>query len=112
MDELMSLGILKYSVTMEPLLDNELAHVFLHRKNVPFHSFVLQEEEVAGIYRMKFTDFSALWRDEKEHIPMQGFEVDNGERDFYEKSVGKEQFVPHDQSFYVALINKIQQELK
>ncbi|AYA75723.1 NUDIX hydrolase [Bacillus sp. Y1] len=112
MEELISLGILKYSVKMEPLLDNELAHVFLHRKNVPFDSFVLQEEEVAGIYRMKFTDFSALWRDETEHIPMQGFEVENGERYFYVKSVCKEQFVPHDQSFYQALINKIQQELK
>jgi isopentenyldiphosphate isomerase len=112
MEELISLGILKYSVKMEPLLDNELAHVFLHRKNVPFDSFVLQEEEVTGIYRMKFKDFSALWRDETEHIPMQGFEVENGERYFYVKSVGKEQFVPHDQSFYQALINKIQQELK
>lgn len=112
MEELVSLGILKYSVKMEPLLDNELAHVFLHRKNVPFDSFVLQEEEVAGIYRMKFTDFSALWRDEIQHIPMQGFKVENGEKYFYEKSVGKQQFVPHDQSFYQAIINKIQQELK
>lgn len=112
MEELKSLGILKYSVKMDPLLDNELAHVFLHQKNVPFDSFVLQEEEVAGIYRIKFTDFSALWRDEKQYIPMQGFEVENGEKNFFEKSVGKEQFVPHDQSFYAALINKIQQELK
>ncbi|MCM3600794.1 NUDIX domain-containing protein [Robertmurraya korlensis] len=112
MEELMSLGILKYSVKMVPLIDNELAHVFLHRKNVTLDSFVLQEEEVVGIYRMKFTDFSALWRDDTEHIPMQGFEVKNGERYFYVKSVGKEQFVPHDQSFYVALINKIQKELK
>lgn len=112
MEELMSLGILKYSVKMEPLLDNELAHVFLHRKNVPLDSFVLQEEEVAGVYRMKFTDFSALWRDETQHIPMHGFEVENGEKYFYEKTVGKEQFVPHDQTFYEALIKKIQQELK
>lgn len=82
MEELKSLGILKYSVKMDPLLDNELAHVFLHQKNVPFDSFVLQEEEVAGIYRIKFTDFSALWRDEKQYIPMQGFEVENGEKNF------------------------------
>lgn len=111
MREMISLGILKYSVKKEPLLDNELAHVFLHRKNVSFHSFVLQKEEVAGMYRMKFTDFSALWRGETESILMQGFEVENEGREFYEKSVGKEQFVPHDQSFYVDLINKIQQEL-
>lgn len=111
MREMISLGILKYSVKKEPLLDNELAHVFLHRKNVSFHSFVLQKEEVAGMYRMKFTDFSSLWRGETESILMQGFEVENGGREFYEKSVGKEQFVPHDQSFYVDLINKIQQEL-
>ncbi|MGG7620430.1 NUDIX hydrolase [Bacillus coreaensis] len=112
MEELVSLGILKYSVKMKPLLDNELAYVFLHRSNVLFDSFVLQEEEVVGIYRMKFKDFSALWRDEIQHIPMQGFEVEDGEKYFYEKSVGKQQFVPHDQSFYQAIINKIQQELK
>lgn len=112
MEELVSLGILKYSVKMKPLLDNELAHVYLHRSNVLFDSFVLQEEEVAGMYRMKFADFSALWRDEQENIPMKGFEVKNGEKYFCEKSVGKEQFVPHDQVFYNALINKIQQELK
>jgi isopentenyldiphosphate isomerase len=111
MEDLLSLGILKYSVKMEPLFDNELAHVFLHKKNVQMDSFVLQEEEVAGIYRMKFSDFAAIWRNEKEQIPMQGFEVENGEKHFYEKTVRKEQFVPHDQTFYQDLINKIQLEL-
>lgn len=111
MKDLLSIGILKYSVKMDPLFDNELAHVFLQKKNVQMDSFVLQEEEVAGIYRMKFSDRAALWKNEKKKIPIEGFEVENGERYFYEKTVGKEQFVPHDPTFYQDLINKIQREL-
>jgi isopentenyldiphosphate isomerase len=110
MEELMALGVLKYSVHIGSLKDNEMAHVFLHRKNVTFDSFVLQEEEVAGMYRMRFSDFIALWMEELEKIPMQGFEVENGEKYFYEKFVGKEHFVPHDPSFYEALIQKINGE--
>jgi isopentenyldiphosphate isomerase len=110
MEELMALGVLKYLVHIGSLKDNEMAHVFLHRKNVTFDSFVLQEEEVAGMYRMRFSDFIALWMEELEKIPMQGFEVENGEKYFYEKFVGKEHFVPHDPSFYEALIQKINGE--
>jgi isopentenyldiphosphate isomerase len=110
MEELTSLGVLKYSVHIGSLMDNEMAHVFLHRKNVTFDSFVLQEEEVVGMYRMKFSHFIALWMGELEQISMKGFEVENGEKYFYEKSVGKGQFVPHDQSFYEALIRKINEE--
>lgn len=87
------------------------AYEFLINKGgINFDSFVLQEEEVAGMYRMKFSHFIALWMGELEQISMKGFEVENGEKYFYEKSVGKGQFVPHDQSFYEALIRKINEE--
>lgn len=107
LEELTSLGVLKYSVHVGSLIDNEMAHVFLHKKNITFDSFLLQEEEVAGMYRMKFSDFIALWLGKREQIPTQGFEVVNGEKHYYEKRVRKEHFVPHDQSFYEALILKI-----
>jgi isopentenyldiphosphate isomerase len=110
LDELTPLGVLKYSVHLGSLWDNEMSHVFLHRKNVTFDSFVLQKEEVAGMYRMKFSDFIALWMGEREEISMQGFEVEDEKKYFYEKSVGKEHFVPHDPSFYEALIKKINGE--
>lgn len=60
-DELVPLGVLDYCVIQENFIDRELANVFLYKSMNSFDDFRLQAEEVSGIVRAKFNDFSELW---------------------------------------------------
>ncbi len=98
-EKLVSLGILKYSVTKPGFIDNELANVYLFHYEGDFTEFKLQEEEVSGIFRAKFDDFYQFCFDDLMEITMEGYE--NGdEQNLLSKTVGKAHFVPHEKEFY------------
>ncbi|WHY80066.1 NUDIX domain-containing protein [Neobacillus sp. WH10] len=110
--ELKPLGIINYCVNHENLIDNELAHTFLYIKNLAFDEFTLQKEEVSGIVKVKFTDFTDLWSGNLQEINMKGFEINNkGEKLVIDRMAGKNQFVPHELSFYKTIIQLIKEKL-
>lgn len=100
-DDMISIGVIPYTVIKETFIDRELSHVFLYVSNHSFDEFDLQTDEVSGIVRANFNEFSQLWLGQREHVNVEGFEVNHaGERVSVNKSVGKEAFVPHDTSYY------------
>lgn len=111
-EKLISLGIMEYSVTTADLTDQEFAHVFLYKSNHGFDDFHLQEEEVAGVVLVEFTEFSELWFDKTSSTTITGFKFDHeGNRVMIEQRVGKEQFVPHQASFYQEVVERIKGQL-
>ncbi|MFF2448317.1 NUDIX hydrolase [Neobacillus sp. NPDC058068] len=110
--DLIPLGIINYCVNHEDLIDNELAHTFLYKKNLSFDEFTLQREEVSGIVKVKFADFTDLWIGKKQEIYMMGFEINqNGEKLTIDRMADKNQFVPHELSFYETIIQLISEQL-
>lgn len=110
--ELIPLGIINYCVNHEDLIDNELAHTFLYKKNLAFDVFSLQEEEVSGVIKVKFTDFIDLWTGAKQNVHIKGFEIDpNGQTLDIDRMVGTNSFVPHGLSYYETIIQLIQEKL-
>lgn len=108
-DELVPLGVIDYSVTTGELIDNELANVFIYNNNVNFEDFNLQVEEVSGIVRADFKQFTALWRNEVLAIEVEGYQLNElGERIPLKKIVERDSFVPHEDSYYKAVILGIQ----
>ncbi|WP_391204029.1 NUDIX hydrolase [Psychrobacillus sp. L4] len=107
-EELISLGIIDYSVTSGNLIDKELANVFVYDCSLSFDDFALQVEEVSGIVRAEFKQFEALWLGELEEIQVEGFEViSTDNRVSIKKIVTKNNFVPHEKSYYEAIIHGI-----
>lgn len=107
-NELTPLGVIDYCIKRESFIDKELANVFLYICNNSFEDFTLQEEEVAGIVKVKFTDFAALWLNKTENIRAEGFEINkDGYKSFINRVVGREEFVPHQMSYYTKVIQKI-----
>jgi 8-oxo-dGTP pyrophosphatase MutT (NUDIX family) len=60
-DELALLGVIDYCVVKENFIDKEIAHTYLYEYKQSFDDFVLQEKEVAGIFRTEFNEFYDLW---------------------------------------------------
>ncbi|WP_338030800.1 hypothetical protein [Cytobacillus citreus] len=111
--DLISLEIIDYSVIKAELIDNEIAHVFLFKSQKTFADFRLQKEEVSGIVRAKFTDFCQLWLGGKSVITIEGFKINkSGENTLLKKNVDKNDFVPHDISYYETIIKLIKKEIK
>lgn len=107
-DELVSLGDLDYCVTRDELIDREIAHVYLYESDLTFDDFTLQIEEVSGMLKVRFKEFEALWRNLQDEIFVEGFSVDQlGSRVFFVENAGKERFVPHEQSYYEAVLDLI-----
>lgn len=95
------LGILDYRVEKDGFIDKEIAHVYLHRYSKTFHDFSLSKEEVTGVFKALFTDFYKLWLHELNEINIVGFEIDqDGNGQERTKKVMRDDFVPHESSFY------------
>ncbi|MED3823529.1 NUDIX hydrolase, partial [Priestia flexa] len=107
------LGVFDYCVIKEDFIDKELANVFLYKSENTFDDFTLQVEEVSGIVRAEFNDFTELWLGEKETIEIKGFEINkDGNKTLIEEYVGRNKFVPHQISFYKAIIQEIKEQIR
>ncbi|MBD1373570.1 NUDIX domain-containing protein [Hazenella sp. IB182357] len=101
MDELISLGIIKYCVVQESFIDREIAHVFLYRCKNTIDEFKLQPEEVSGLVKIKFEDFHQLWLGLKEEVRVEGFSINSdGKKEIISEKIGKNKFVPHERLYY------------
>ncbi|NHM30041.1 NUDIX hydrolase [Neobacillus terrae] len=107
-EKLIPLGIIGYSMIQGDLIDKEFANVFLYEAEIDWDDFVLQEEEVAGIVRVKFEDFCDFWMGEAEWIRIEGFKTVSGNRFAVDRVVSKDCFVPHDQNYFEKIIASIQ----
>ncbi|MRX72683.1 NUDIX domain-containing protein [Bacillus lacus] len=107
-NDLVQLGIMKYSVTIEKFIDRELAHVFLYNSSHHLNDFIVQADEVSGMVIVEFKEFCELWLGERDTIDVNGFQIDKeGNRGLYAENVGRDKFVPHHISFYKEVIEKI-----
>lgn len=108
LDELASLGMMRYVVHNTKIIDKEFAHVYLHDYKNDINRFNVQREEVAGMFYAKFEDFFDLWMGNKKRISIQGFILDKFDKKIYlNRLVGREHFVPHDETFYVEVVENI-----
>ena len=110
--DLVPLGQIKYCVLLNNFIDKEFASVFLYKSKNDFNDFILQKEEVSGIVKAKFTDFTQLWFGEKDEIQVEGFEVNHsGSKSIINKKVNKSDFVPHAASYYKSVIEMIKMNM-
>lgn len=110
-EKLVPLGVFSYSVKHGNLIDNEFANIFLYNSEHHLNDFILQAEEVSGMAKARIKDFEQFWLGKKEKIKITGFVFTKGEKEWMEKYVGRDQFVPHQDSFYRFIIEKIKAQL-
>lgn len=111
-DELISLGIVKDSIVSKGMIDKELAHVFLYKSKVSMDEFQLQEEEVSGIVRLALEIFSELWFGHIDEVVINGFELNSaGEKVSIHRTVNKNSFVPHEDTYYEHVLKSISKYL-
>ncbi|WP_442599695.1 NUDIX hydrolase [Neobacillus sp. D3-1R] len=112
MEELIPLGVIQYSVVDGDLMDNELANVFLYHFRGSMADFTLQQDEVSGIYKVRFNDFYELLFGAREDIEGYGVEMDNNNNLVKVKKVmSKKEFAPHAKGYYEKILKLINENL-
>ncbi|WP_150267840.1 NUDIX hydrolase [Paenibacillus tepidiphilus] len=106
-DELVPLGIVPYKMETEGFSDKERANVYLFSNPYPLEAFQLQEDEVAGIVTVSFSDFRRLWEGEAAAIRIRGFRMDSGIRTEIDEMAEIGRFVPHEAVYYLRVIEGI-----
>ena len=110
--ELVPLGIIDDRVIREDFIDKEIANVFLYNSKKSLDDFILQEEEVSGIVKTEFNQFTELWFAERETIKIKGFKLKkDGNKILIDENVGRNKFVPHQIKFYKEVIEKIKETI-
>ncbi|UQZ37265.1 NUDIX hydrolase [Paenibacillus sp. PK3_47] len=109
-EDLIPLGIVPYTMDKAGFMDRERAHVFLYENHAPFSQFQLQQEEVAGMVTAGFSEFRSFWLGERSDLHIQGFRVeDSGERSRIDQLVDISHFVPHEHSYYLRILEGIEE---
>jgi isopentenyldiphosphate isomerase len=112
-NELIYLGMIKYSQEKKNFIDKELAHVFLYKFNQLMDELILQKEEVAGVVKVKISDFRKLNTGELNEIKVEGYKIDNnGNKNPINETVGKNYFVPHANEYYKSILSMINKHLE
>ncbi|MGM9986137.1 MAG: NUDIX domain-containing protein [Bacillaceae bacterium] len=108
MESLVYIGAIANCIVTDKIIDKEFGHVFLYMMPEPMEVFQLQEEEVAGIVRAEWKQFVELCSGKREDILVKGFVVhQDGQQKQIEKVVGKQGFVPHQNTYLEQLVEKI-----
>lgn len=112
-EELQFLRIIEYSVKKDSFIDKELANVYLYENSYDLKDFMLQKEEVSGMVRAEFPSFKALFLGEREEVHVTGFEtIAEGSRNPINRMLTKTEMVPHETSYYQAVIKLIEEKIK
>ncbi|MGM0846195.1 MAG: NUDIX hydrolase [Bacillota bacterium] len=107
-EELVPLGIIPYEVITENFIDRERASLFLYEFTGLMEGFSLEEEEVSGIFKVEFDQFEKVIDGEVEFVTLEGFQIAvDGIKEMKEIKAEKKDFVPHEDSYYKEVLQKI-----
>ncbi|MFJ7939614.1 NUDIX domain-containing protein [Peribacillus sp. NPDC096622] len=106
-EELISLGVIEDCIVTNSFIDRELGNVYLyHMKDTD--DFNLQKEEVSGIVKTEFNNFSDLCLGKQNKIIVEGFKINElGKKIVLKKNVSLDQFVPHQKSYLEKVVKLI-----
>ncbi|MEK8128406.1 NUDIX domain-containing protein [Paenibacillus filicis] len=107
--ELIPCGVVEEEdIIAEDCIDREFCHIHLLRSDRPLEQYVLQPDEVTGLYKLGLEEFRSLADGRFEALTIQGVRLDeNGVLIPYERTVSETDFVPHSSAYYRLVANAI-----
>ncbi|BBI31468.1 NUDIX hydrolase [Cohnella abietis] len=93
-------------------IDAEISHVFGLVTNLPLTDFVLQEEEVSGLYEADADELIALMEGKLQQITARGVKIQKGELQETEALITCSSFVSRDYGYYIAVFKFLRDLVK
>lgn len=104
--DLKHIGTLTQIMIESNFKDYEICDTYFYNCNLPMDSFILQKEEVSGLFKINLADILALFRNEKVTISASGFDIGT-EQITREITLNIDDFVPHGKDYYFTVFKFI-----
>ncbi|MHC5218076.1 NUDIX hydrolase [Enterococcus sp. LJL128] len=99
-----SLGVFIVEIALDGFIDNEFTNVFLVRQELAARTFVLQEEEVEGLFPITLTSFKQLFKNEVSQLNVEGLCQQDGQQFSVVQTVRMSDFCANARSYYEQLL--------
>ncbi|NEW06613.1 NUDIX domain-containing protein [Paenibacillus sp. SYP-B3998] len=111
-EELVSCGtFIEEDFISEQLIDREICHVFVHRCDKSLESYILQPEEVSGIFAVKVSALEQLVHGQINVIEANGFQLSNeGQLIVNRKQISLTDLVPHPEAYFELLFRTLREQ--
>ncbi|MEY8749574.1 NUDIX hydrolase [Alkalicoccobacillus gibsonii] len=109
-EDLTLLGTIADAISTPSIVDNEFCHVYLCDA-IP-HSvkqYHVQVEEIAGMFRMRWSDFKRVLSSFNEEAHATGFLMEDDQKSDTTVTITKKDFVPHSDLYVQAFIKAVDQ---
>lgn len=105
-EDLIETGIIKDHILLGELKDYEFCHSYFYQLTQPLDTFVLQEEEVQGVFWIELDDFERLILLEIKRIGANGYlRQADGTLQLSKKRYKLADFCPHNAHYYLEIIH-------
>ncbi|MGC6769750.1 NUDIX hydrolase [Enterococcus sp. LJL51] len=99
-----SLGVFIVEIALDGFIDNEFTNVFLVRQELAARTFLLQEEEVEGLFPITLTSFKQLFKNEVSQLSVEGLCQQDGQQFSVVQTVRMSDFCANARSYYEQLL--------
>ncbi|MBP1045602.1 NUDIX domain-containing protein [Enterococcus sp. BWM-S5] len=111
-DSAESLGVFIVEIDLEDFFDHEFTNVFLVRKTLEEGSFLLQEEEVEGLFPVRLQQLKEIFYERTETLTLKGVCQRNGKQYSDRQTFRKEDFCANAYTYYERLIDSFEKILE
>jgi len=110
-DDLVNLGIKKsFSERIDKnYINKEFCHTYLYKSNMEVSEYIMQKDEVAGLFEADIKDCFKLFAKEVDSIVLNGFDVD---RNNISKNVSINNFVDHGSTYFIKILIMVERLLE
>lgn len=105
--KLVPMGIVANEIVTETYTDREFCHIYLYLSDNNFVDFMLQTEEVSGMYLIKLADLEDVICRRKNELAATGYEINDNHANSLTTVLTVNDFVPHQQSYFEAVFSKM-----
>jgi isopentenyldiphosphate isomerase len=110
--ELTSVGVIREEKVEDSFIDREFGNVFIYNCSIPMEEFVLQADEVVGMYKASLNEVRSLFEGKLGYIYVEGYNINElGEKEAITLKVSVQDFVPHDLSYYKKIFEDAKKNL-
>lgn len=102
-ESLVRLGWRCETVRIGDLTNREFDDVYLLRYDAPLQTYRLQEDEVAGLVRIRIADGLDLFGGARDTVPSESLVVREGQSVIEARSVGVSDFIPRKDAYYLKI---------
>ncbi|MGE5703528.1 MAG: NUDIX hydrolase [Clostridia bacterium] len=107
--ELLPIGCFADEIITDAFIDREFCHTYLYKSKHALRDFILQPEEVAGIYLVRLRDVMQLFAKRVDQIEATGLETVDAQPVPCTVKLSALDFVPHQSHYYSEVFTKIQE---